>query len=421
MKLKFPGLAAQILIGLCLGILFGHFFPAWGLDVKPLGDAFIRLIKMIVVPIVLSTIILGVAGVGDLKKVGGIGLKTVLYFEVITTVAIALGLGAANLFKPGVGVVVKSINKTDISSYTSHAVSEGNFLLHIIPTNIVESLAKGELLQIIFFAVFFGVALAGIGKTGKPVLDLMRAVADTMFSLTNLIMKVAPIGVFALISATVASFGIGVLLPLGKLILLLYLTMTVFIVLVLGLVSHFAKLSLWSLIVTIKEELLLAFSTACSETVLPRIMEKLKAMGCPEHIVSFVVPTGYTFNLDGSSLYQGLAVPFIAQVYGINLSLTQQLVIVLTLMLTSKGIAGVPGVSFIVLAATLSSTGLPVEGIALIAGVDRVMDMGRSAVNVVGNSLAALVIARLEGTKEIALTVGKGYRESPEKVPVSSF
>jgi proton glutamate symport protein len=293
--------------------------------------------------------------------------------------------------------------------------------LHVIPTNIVESLAKGELLQIIFFAVLFGVALAGIGKTGKPVMDLMRAVADTMFNLTNLIMKVAPLGVFALISATVASFGIGVLLPLGKLILLLYLTMTVFIVLVLGSVAFFAKISLWRLISTIKEELLLAFSTACSETVLPRIMEKLKAMGCPEHIVSFVVPTGYTFNLDGSSLYQGLAVPFIAQVYSINLSLTQQLVIVLTLMLTSKGIAGVPGVSFIVLAATLASTGLPVEGIALIAGVDRVMDMGRSAVNVVGNSLAALVIARLEGVKEVALTVGKGYRESPEEIPVSSF
>lgn len=416
-KLKLPGLAGQILIGLVLGILVGHFLPAWGPSIKPFGDAFIRLIKMIVVPIVFSTIILGVAGVGDIKKVGGLGLKTILYFEVITTIAIALGLFSANLFKPGVGVAIENLAKADISSYTQHAVHEGNMLLSIIPTNIVEGAARGDLLQIIFFSVFFGIAVAGTGAVGKPVLDLMHGIADAMFGLTNMIMKLAPIGVFALITATVAAFGVQVLFPLAKLILLLYATMALFIVAVLGLVAHFAKLSLWKLLVEIKEELLLAFSTASSETVLPRIMEKLEKMGCPSSIVSFVVPTGYTFNLDGSSLYQGLAVPFIAQVYGIHLSIPQQIAIILTLMLTSKGIAGVPGVSFVVLAATLASTGLPVEGLALIAGIDRIMDMGRSAVNVVGNSLAALVVSRLEGTRASELAVGREFREPEPALP----
>lgn len=396
--MKKIGLAGQILIGLVLGILFGHFFHDWGLGVKPLGDAFIRLIKMIVVPIVLSSIILGIAGVGDIKKVGGLGLKTILYFEAVTTVAIVLGLGAANLFKPGIGVTVSQITKTDISSY-AHATQHGNILLNIIPTNIAESLAKGDLLQIIFFSVLFGVALAGTGKVGKPVLDFFHGLADTMFRLTNMIMAVAPIGVFALISATVAQFGISVMLPLGKLIGVLYLTMAVFIMAVLGLISHFCKINFLKLLSAIKEEMLLAFSTASSETVLPKIMEKLKKMGCPEYVVSFVVPTGYTFNLDGSSLYQGLAIPFIAQVYGIHLSIPQQVAIILTLMLTSKGMAGVPGTSFIVLAATLASTGLPIEGLALIAGIDRIMDMGRTVVNVVGNSLAALVVSRFEGVK----------------------
>ncbi len=397
MNLKRPGLALQILLGLILGILFGHFFPAWGEAVKPLGDAFIRMIKMIVVPIVFATVILGVAGVGDLKKVGRLGGISLLYFELVTTVAIIMGLTSANLFKVGSGMNLETMAKSDVSQYTSQAHSFTDTVLNIIPTNILQGAANGDLLQIIFFSVLFGVALAGIGQAGKPIVDFMHALSEAMFKLTNLIMKAAPIGVFGLIAATIGKYGLGVLLPLGKLVLVLYVTMAVFVLVVLGGIAFLAKIPFFKLIRLIGEELLLAFSTASSETVLPRIMAKLEKFGCPKSIVSFVVPTGYTFNLDGSSLYQGLAVVFIAQVYGIDLSFMQQISIILVLMLTSKGIAGVPGVSFVVLAATLSSTGLPVEGLALIAGVDRFMDMGRTVVNVIGNSLAAAVVSRVEG------------------------
>lgn len=397
MNLKRPGLAFQILVGLILGILFGHFFPTWGEAVKPLGDAFIRMIKMIVVPIVFATVILGVAGVGDLKKVGRLGGISLLYFELVTTIAIVMGLASANLFKVGSGMNLETMAKADVSQYTSQSHSFTDTLLNIIPTNIFQGAANGDLLQIIFFSVLFGVALAAVGQAGKPIVDFMHALSETMFKLTNLIMKAAPIGVFALIAATIGKYGLSVLLPLGKLVLVLYLTMAVFVVVVLGGIAFFTKIPFIKLIRLIAEELLLAFSTASSETVLPRIMAKLEKFGCPKSIVSFVVPTGYTFNLDGSSLYQGLAVVFIAQVYGIDLSFVQQISIILVLMLTSKGIAGVPGVSFVVLAATLSTTGLPVEGLALIAGVDRFMDMGRTVVNVIGNSLAAAVVSRIEG------------------------
>ncbi|HEY9854873.1 MAG TPA: cation:dicarboxylase symporter family transporter [Stenomitos sp.] len=397
MKLKMPGLAIQILVGLVLGALFGHFFPQWGMDVKPLGDAFIRMIKMIVVPIVFSTVILGVAGVGDLKRVGKLGGIALLYFEALTTIAIVMGVGAANLLKPGLGVAIDGIVKGDITKYTSAPHDSVELLLHIIPTNILDSAAKGELLPIIFFSVLFGVALAGAGAAGRPVVDFLHGVADAMFRLTNMIMKVAPLGVFGLVAATIGQYGLGVLIPLGKLVGSLYLTMGLFIAVVLGAVAYLARIPLLKLIRMLMAELVLAFSTASSESVLPRVMQKLERFGCPKGIVSFVVPTGYTFNLDGSSLYQGMAVAFIAQVYGIHLSLVQQISIVLVLMLTSKGIAGVPGVSFVVLAATLSSTGLPVEGLALIAGVDRFMDMGRTVVNVIGNSLAACVVSRIEG------------------------
>ncbi|MBO9541749.1 cation:dicarboxylase symporter family transporter [bacterium] len=397
MKLKLPGLAVQILLGLIAGALFGHFLPQAGVSVQPLGDAFIRMIKMIVVPIVFSTVILGVAGVGDLKRVGKLGGLSLLYFEIVTTVAIVLGVGSAYLFKPGHGVSISGLARTDVSQYTSQHHDSIQMLLHIIPTNILQSAANGELLPIIFFSVLFGVALAGAGAVGRPVVDFLHGVSDAMFKLTNMIMKVAPIGVFGLVAATIGKYGIGVLVPLGKLVGTLYITMAFFVLVVLGAIAYSAKIPFFRLLKLIGPEMLLAFSTASSETVLPRIMQKLERFGCPKGIVSFVVPTGYTFNLDGSSLYQGLAVAFIAQVYGLHLGFGQLVSIVLVLMLTSKGIAGVPGVSFVVLAATLSSTGLPVEGLALIAGVDRFMDMGRTVVNVIGNSLAACVISRVDG------------------------
>ena len=399
------GLVWQILLGLVLGIAVGAIFygnPKVAEILKPIGDIFIHLIKMIVVPIVISTLIVGVAGVGDMKKLGKLGGKTILYFEVVTTIAIILGLLIANIVKPGVGVDMTHLTQTDISKYVStteetkaHGFAET--LVNIVPTNIVQAMAKGDMLAIIFFAVMFGLGLAKLGERGKPLLNFFELVADTMFNLTNSIMRFAPFGVFALIGVTVSKFGIGSLIPLGKLMITVYAAMAFFIVVVLGLLCKWTGISVFKLMKVLKEELLLAYSTSSSETVLPRIMEKLEKMGCPKAIVSFVIPTGYSFNLDGSTLYQALAAIFIAQMYGIDLSISQQITLMLVLMLTSKGIAGVPGVSFVVLLATLGSVGIPIEGLAFIAGVDRLLDMARTVVNVVGNSVAALVMSKWEG------------------------
>lgn len=393
------GLAMKIFIGLTLGILYGYFFRHYSAWLKPVGDMFIRSIKMIVVPIVFSTIVIGIAGVGDLKKVGKLGGKTLIYFEIITTIAIVLGVAVANITHPGVGVHLTEISKVDVSQYTNTAThhSTADLFVNLIPTNIVDAMARADLLQVIFFAVLFGVALSAVGDIGKPVLHFFQGVAETMFKLTNIIMSAAPYGVFALMGYTVSQFGLAVLLPLGKLVTILYVTMILFVLLVFGSVARFAGIRLLTLLRSLSEELLIAFSTDSSESVFPRILKKMEQFGVPKSIVSFVVPTGYTFNLDGSALYQGLAVPFIAQLYGINLTLTHQLMIVAVLMITSKGMAGVPGVSFVVLASTLASTGLPVEGLALIAGVDRIMDMGRTVVNVIGVSLASIVMAKVEG------------------------
>ncbi|CEH32292.1 glutamate:protein symporter [Aneurinibacillus migulanus] len=419
------GLVWQILIGLILGIAVGAIFygnPKVAEVLDPIGQIFLHLIKMIVVPIIISTLIVGVAGVGGGKSLGRLGGKTILYFEIVTTVAIIIGLMAANIFQPGAGIDMSQLSQTDISKYV-HTTEEtqahgfAETLVNIVPTNIVQSMAKGDNLAIIFFAVMFGLALGQIGERGKPLLHFFELVADTMFKLTNMIMRFAPFGVFALIGVTVSKFGLSSLIPLGKLMILVYLTMIFFIVVVLGLISKWAGINIFRLMVTLKEELLLAYSTSSSETVLPRIMEKLEKMGCPKAIVSFVVPTGYSFNLDGSTLYQALAGIFIAQMYGIDLSIGQQITFMLVLMLTSKGIAGVPGVSFVVLLATLGSVGIPIEGLAFIAGIDRLLDMARTVVNVVGNSVAAIVMSKWEGqfNKEQA----KDYLKNPGR-PVES-
>lgn len=405
MKKKRIGLATQILIGLVLGIIVGAVFygnPAVEAYLKPLGDIFIRLIKMIVVPIVFSSLVVGIAGTGDIKKVGKIGVKTIVYFEIITTVAIVLGILIANVFHPGTGVDMSGLAKTDIKTYvdTAGTVASHSFadtFVNIVPKNIVDAMAKGDMLSIIFFSVMFGLGVAAIGEKGKPVLSFCQGMADAMFWVTNKIMNVAPIGVFALIGITVSKFGIQSLIPLGKLAITVYGAMFFFVIVVLGLVAKIAGTSVFTLIKILKEELILAYSTASSETVLPRIMDKMEKFGCPKSIATFVVPTGYSFNLDGSTLYQAIAAMFIAQLYGIHLPLMTQVNLVLVLMLTSKGIAGVPGVSFVVLLATLGSVGIPVEGLAFIAGIDRILDMARTAVNVVGNSLAVVVISKWEG------------------------
>lgn len=394
----------QILIGLVLGIIVGAvFYGNTNVQtyLQPLGDIFLNLIKMIVVPIIISTLIVGVAGTGDLKQLGRLGGKTLIYFEVITTVAIVVGLLAANIFQPGAGINMNELQETDISSYvetTEQQEEKGPFdiIVNIVPTNIINAMAEGDMLAIIFFSVIFGLGVAAIGERGKPVLAFFQGIADAMFWVTNLVMKFAPVGVFALIGVTVSKFGVSSLVPLGKLAVLVYATMIFFVIVVLGITARIFGINIFKLIRMIKDELLLAFTTSSSETVLPRIMLKTEKMGAPKDIVSFVIPTGYSFNLDGSTLYQAIAAIFIAQMYGIDLTIVEQITLMLVLMITSKGIAGVPGVSFVVLLATLGSVGIPVEGLAFIAGIDRILDMARTAVNVVGNTLAALVMAKWE-------------------------
>ncbi|MCF9046699.1 glutamate/aspartate:proton symporter GltP [Acinetobacter nectaris] len=419
-------LAWQILIALILGVIVGailHNQPeirdyAVTNFLKPAGQIFISLIKMIVVPIVISTLILGIAGVGDSKKLGTLGLKTIIYFEVITTVAIILGIFLANTFHPGAGVDMSLLHKVDISQYehTTEQVQSGSHsfmqtLLSLIPSNIFNAMATAQMLPIIFFSVIFGTGLAALpNETKQPLLDVMKSVSEAMFRVTHIVMMYAPVGVFALIAVTVASFGFSSLVPLAKLVGLVYAAILIFGLGVLGLVAKFCNLNIFTIIKILKDELILAFSTASSETVLPRIMQKMEAYGAPKAISSFVVPTGYSFNLDGSTLYQSIAAIFIAQLYGIDLSLTQEIMLVLTLMVTSKGIAGVPGVSFVVLLATLGSVGIPLEGLAFIAGVDRILDMARTALNVIGNALAVLVISKWE--KQFDVEKAKEYELS---------
>ncbi|RWR12618.1 glutamate/aspartate:proton symporter GltP [Siminovitchia fortis] len=422
-------LASQILIGLILGIIVGAIFygnPAVETYLQPIGTIFINMIKMIVVPIIISTLILGVAGTGDLKKLGKLGGKTLIYFEVVTTIAIIVGILSANIFKPGVGLDMSTLSKGDIDQYvqtTKEVQSESHGILdvvvNIVPSNVIQSMAEGDMLPIIFFSVLFGLGIAAIGEKGKPVLAFFEGVADAMFWVTNCIMKFAPFGVFALIGVSVSKFGLESLIPLGKLMILVYLTMLFFIVVVLGGIAKLVGTNIFHIIKILKDELLLAYSTSSSETVLPKVMQKMEKFGCPKDIVSFVVPTGYSFNLDGSTLYQALAALFIAQMYGIDLSMTEQITLVLVLMLTSKGIAGVPGVSFVVLLATLGTVGIPLEGLAFIAGIDRLLDMARTVVNVVGNALATVVMSKWEGRFDTEKK--ESYRSSVNELAENQF
>lgn len=410
-------LAWQIFIGLILGIIVGAVFfgnPNIEKYLQPIGDIFLRLIKMIVIPIVISSIIVGVAGVGDIKKLGKLGGKTILYFEIITTIALLVGLLAANVFQPGKGVDMQSIEQTDISQYqeTTKETEEHGLIdtvVQIVPENLFADIVEGDMLAIIFFSVMFGLGIAAIGEKGKPVLRFFQGTADAMFYVTNTVMKFAPFGVFALIGVTVSKFGIESLIPLSKLVILVYATMIFFIVVVLGLTAKIVGVNIFHLVRILKDELILAYSTSSSEAVLPKLMEKMERFGCPKAITSFVIPTGYSFNLDGSTLYQAIAAIFIAQMYGIDLTVTQQVTLLLTLMITSKGIAGVPGVSFVVLLATLHVVGIPAEGLAFIAGVDRIMDMMRTVVNVMGNSLASVVMSKWE--KQFNEKKAKDYYE----------
>ncbi len=402
-------LPTQVIIALVLGVIVGLLL--YGQNnvanyIKPFGDIFLNLIKMIIIPIVFCALALSISNLGDSKKVGSYGWKSILYFEIITTIAIGLGLIIGNLFKPGSGLDPHKLPKGDISKYQSsansvdHASTYGNHLIdtivNIVPTNLFESLAKGELLPIIFFAVFFGLGLAAIGEKAEPVKGFLNGTLEAVFWMINKILKLAPIGVFAFICTTVMTFGASALIPLLKLLLVVVFAMIFFVIVVLGIVAKMVGISIFSIIKILKSELLLAFSTSSSEAVLPVIMKKMEHFGSPKDVTSFVIPIGYSFNLDGSALYQSIAALFVAQMYNIHLSLTEQIVLMATLMIASKGMAGVPGVSIVVLLTTLSSMHLPAQGLALIIGIDRLLDMVRTCVNVIGNALSTVVIAKWE-------------------------
>ena len=402
-------LPTQVIIALVLGVIAGLLL--YGQDdvanyIKPFGDVFLNLIKMIIIPIVFCSLALSISNLGDSKKVGSYGWKAILYFEIITTIAIGLGLIIGNLFKPGSGLDPDKLPKGDITKYQSSAHSAeqattyGNHLIdtlvHIVPTNLFESMAKGELLPIIFFAVFFGLGLAAIGEKAEPVKGFLNGTLEAVFWMINKILKLAPIGVFAFICTTVMTFGASALIPLFKLLVVVVFAMVFFVIVVLGIVARMVGISIFSIMKILKSELLLAFSTSSSEAVLPIMMKKMERFGSPKDVTSFVIPIGYSFNLDGSALYQSIAALFVAQMYDIHLSLTEQLVLMATLMIASKGMAGVPGVSIVVLLTTLTSMNITAQCLALIIGIDRLLDMVRTCVNVIGNALSTVVIAKWE-------------------------
>ena len=395
---KSRSLTTQIVVGLVLGVVVGYLWPTLGVGVKPLADAFLRMIKMIIAPLIFSTLVVGIAGTGDLKAMGRIGLKAILYFEIATTIALFLGLLLVNVFQPGAGMTLPTGADAQAAAGLVQNQQHGwEIFLHLFPTSVIDAMARGDILQVVVFSTFFGVAVAAIGARGKPVLAVLESTAQVMFRFTGYVMMFAPIGVFAAIASTVGSKGLGVLFTLGKLVGLMYVGLALFALVVIGAVSYLIRVPFLSFVRAIREPFLIAFTTASSEAALPKAMEIMERFGVPKNIVAFVLPTGYSFNLDGSTLYLSLASVFVAQTAGVQMTIGQQLIMMLTLMLTSKGVAGVPRASLVVLAATLSQFSLPLEGAAILLGIDQIMDMGRTAVNVMGNCIAAAVVARWEG------------------------
>jgi len=399
----------QILAGLVLGILVGYLWPSsdangvhvagFAEQVKPLADIFLRMIKMIIAPLLFSTLVVGIAGTGDMKTMGRIGLKAIIYFEIATTIALFLGLGLVNIFKPGIGEssLLSGADTKVAAAMVQNQQHAWDILLHMFPTSVIDSMARGDILQVVIFSMFFGIAVAAIGAKGQPVLDVMESTAQAMFKFTGYVMAFAPIGVFAAIAATVGSKGLGILWTLGKLVGLMYFGLVIFALIVLGIVSYLIRVPFLTFVKAIREPMLIAFTTASSEAALPKALEIMERFGVPKNIVGFVLPTGYSFNLDGSTLYLSLCSVFVAQMAGVHMTLGQQLIMMLTLMLTSKGVAGVPRAALVVLAATLATFNLPLEGAAILLAIDQIMDMGRTAVNVMGNCIATAVVARWEG------------------------
>ena len=398
----YKSLYVQVLAAVVLGVLLGQFYPQLGEQMKPLGDGFIKLIKMIIAPIIFCTVVIGIAGMEDMKKVGRTGGLALLYFEVVSSIALVVGLVVVNLFQPGAGMNVNAaaLDTKGIAAYTGPGKMVGtvDFLLNVIPSSVVDAFAKGEILQVLLFAVLFGFALHKFGGRGTLVFDLIEKTSHVLFDIVGVIMKLAPIGAFGAMAFTIGKYGIGSLFSLGKLMGSFYLTCLIFVFVVLGTIAKLHGFSIWKFIKYIKEELLIVLGTSSSESVLPRMMEKMENLGAKKTCVGLVIPTGYSFNLDGTSIYLTMAAVFIAQATNTPLTLMQELTLLAVLLLTSKGAAGVAGSGFIVLAATLSAVGtVPVAGLALILGVDRFMSEARALTNLVGNGVATIVVAKWTG------------------------
>jgi len=401
LKRLFKNLTFQVLTAIVIGILLGIFAPETAKMMEPLGTLFINAVKMIIAPIIFLTIVIGIAKMGDMKKVGRVGGKALLYFEIVTTIALAIGLIIANIVKPGHGVALVQSDAAaeQIAQYTKGSAEMGffDFLFHIVPSNVFAAFANGEIIQVVFFAVLFGFALAALGKVGEPVVDLFDRLAEVFYKIINMIMRVAPIGAFGAIAFTIGNYGISSLIPLAKLMASVYATMIIFVFVILNIICRMYGFSLWKYLKYIKEELLIVLGTSSSESVLPRMMERMEELGCSKSVTGLVIPTGYSFNLDGTSIYLSMAVIFLAQVSDVHLSIAQQITVIAILMLTSKGAATVTGGGFIVLASTLSAMHvIPMAGLALLLGVDRFMSEARAIINMIGNGIAAIVVAKSE-------------------------
>ncbi len=395
-------LYVQVLGAIALGILLGHFYPTIGESMKPLGDAFIKLIKMLIAPIIFCTVVHGIASMEDMKKVGRVGVKALIYFEVMTTIALIIGLVVVNLWQPGVGMNIDpaQLDTSSVSTYTTAAgeKSQLDFFMHIIPATVVGAFAEGEILQVLLIAILFAFALHWLGERGKPLLNMIDLTAHVFFGIVGIVMKVAPLGAFGAMAFTIGKYGLGTLLSLASLMVGFYATCLLFVLGVLGIVARLCGFSIFKFIRYIKEELLIVLGTSSSESVLPRMLAKMENLGADKSVVGLVIPTGYSFNLDGTCIYLTMAAVFLAQATNTDLSLGQQIALVGILLLTSKGAAGVTGSGFIVLAATLASLGtVPVASIALILGVDRYMSEARALTNLVGNGMATIVVAKWEG------------------------
>ncbi len=413
----------QVIIAIILGVLVGALWPSIGQEMKPLGDTFIKMIKMIIAPIIFLTIVLGIASMGNMKKVGRVGGKAIIYFEIVTTFALIIGIMVANVVKPGAGLDPSKLQKGNINQYVESAKQMDwvEFFTHIVPSNVVDAFAKGDILQVLFFSILFGCALTFLGKAGEPILKFLDLSSKIFFKILGFIMKLAPIGAFGGMAFSIGKYGLATLIPLSKLMFSVYMTMFLFVFVVLNIICKMYGFSLWNYLKYIKQELLIVLGTSSSESVLPNMMRKMEKYGCEKSVVGLVIPTGYSFNLDGTTIYLSMAVIFLAQVFHVDLSLTQQLTIIAILLLTSKGAAAVTGGGFIVLASTLASLNvIPIEGLALLIGVDRFMSEGRAIVNLIGNGIATLVVSKNENAfdqaKHNEAVVQLNYKQQEESL-----